>query len=413
MSYDLNIHITKRFFNDKFFPYLHCQCPLQIIYGGASSGKSVFAAQRRVIAMIREPRNYIITRKVADTIRTSVFSETEKAIYSLRLQDHFNINKSTMEIEYNVDGRKMYFRGLDDVAKIKSITVPVGVITDIEIEEATEVTEDDYEQLDLRMRGIAPCIKRMCLYFNPIFRNHWIIKKWFNGQWVLRRYIEGNILILHSNHKDNKFLDQQDHDKIESKIGYFHDVYAKGKPGVLGDLILTNWTIGDCKDLHFDNTVYGLDFGFSNDPAAVLKIGVDKSRKTLYIQQEVYVYGSTNDVLAAQSKQMCGLSPVWCDNAEPKSIREMHNQGENRINAQPVIKGKDSVWHAIQWLQQWNIVIDKGCIETINEVSCWQWMKNKQGEKINEPAPGPDHAIAALRYGTEKIRLGAGVSCST
>ena len=308
----LHLDIKKRFFNEKFFPFLTCQCPLQIFYGGASSGKSAFIAQRRVIGICREPRNYLIIRKVSNTIRSSVFSETERAIYAMHLQDYFDITPSLMEIVFKGDGRKMLFRGLDEVSRLQSIIVPKGVLTDIEVDEATEISESDYDKLDLRMRGMAPCTKRFVMSFNPVFRTHWIARRFFNGQWITYKYKKKKILIVHSTHLDNKFLDDQDHEKIEGKTGYVRDVFAKGKWGVLGDLIFTNWSVGDCRDVDFDITRYGLDFGFTNDPSAALKVGVDRKNKNLYIQQEVYIHGATNDVLAAKIKPMVNGNPVWC-----------------------------------------------------------------------------------------------------
>lgn len=408
---ELSLKIRKRFFNDKFFPFLHTQCRLQIFYGGASSGKSVFASQRRVIAMVREPRNYLVVRKVSNTIRSSVFTETIKAINDLHLSNYFDINYSLLEITYNIDGRKIFFRGLDDVEKLKSIVPSVGVLTDIEIEEATEITEEDFDKLKLRMRGLAPCVKRMCMYFNPIFRTHWIAKRFFEGKWIKYKY-DGKILIVHSTYKDNKFLTEDDKENIEETKGYVHDVYALGKWGVLGDLIFTNWSITSCKEIDFDITRYGLDFGFTNDPSVVLKLGIDKQRKIIYIQQELYLYGATNNVLASRAKPMIGDGIVYCDNAEPKSIAELNDQGENSLSALPVKKGKDSVWHALQWLEQWTILIDKLCTHTIDEVSQYQWKKDKNGNTLNEPVEENDHCIAALRYGTEYDRLGFGAAIS-
>jgi phage terminase large subunit len=410
---ELKLLIAKHFFNDKFFPYLNLQCPTQIFYGGASSGKSLFLAQRRVIAMIREPRNYLVVRKVADTIRSSVFTETERAINSMQLGKYFNINQSLMEMVYKIDGRKILFRGLDKVEKLHSIIVPSGVLTDIDIEEATEITEDDYDKLDLRMRGLAPCKKRIAMSFNPTFRTHWIASRFFNGLLIKYKYdIAAGLFILHSTHRDNRFLDQQDRCKIESKTGYMKDVYCDGRWGVLGALVFTDWTIGDVKDINFDITRYGLDFGFTSNPSAALKIGILKSEKKLFVQEEVYCFGATNDILAAKIKPMVGSNCVWCDSAEPKSIREMHTYAENSINAYAVAKGRDSVWHSIQWLQQWKIIIDKRCTNTINEISQYQWQKNKDGISINEPVEINDHCIAALRYATERDRLGSTVGIS-
>lgn len=398
--------IDRSIFNDKFLPFVKCQCPLQIFYGGSGSGKSVFAAQSRIENFINEPRNYLVVRKIKETVSSTVFAETKKAIYQLRVERDFKITESPMVITYKPDNRIMYFSGLDDVEKLKSIAVPNGVITDIDIEEATEILESDYDQLDLRLRGLSPVVKRIRMFFNPIFRIHWICRRFFNGKWILYKYDPKEMLILHSVHPDNKFLTEQDHKKIESKKGYMYDVYALGKWGVLGDLILP-FSIQDCRDLVFDKTVYGLDFGFTNDPSACLKKGIKENERKIYIQQEIYGHHLTNDKLARLIKPMVNGNVVWCDNAEPKSIVEMRQQGDYSINTQPVQKGQDSVWHSLQWLQQWEIIVDKGCTHTIDELSQFQWAKDKKtGQSLNEPVPGNDHCMSALRYGTESIRLG-------
>lgn len=262
------------------------------------------------------------------------------------------------------------------------------------------------------MRGLSPLPKREVLSLNPIFRSHWICKRWFKGEHI-KYFRNDDLLIFHSTYRNNKFLTPQDRKKYESYTGYQRDVYTEGKWGVLGDLIFTNWTVSDVQGAQFDTIRYGLDFGFGNDPSTVLKVAVKSNTRTLYILKELYTHGATNDVLAAKMKPMVGDSTVWCDCAEPKSIQELRNQGVNRISAQPVTKGPDSVWHSLQWLQQWRIVIDKRCENTINEFSQYQWQKNKQGDNLNEPVGKNDHTIDALRYATERDRLGSQVSIVT
>jgi len=414
----VKLKITKRFFNDKFFPYLYCQCPLQIIYGGASSGKSAFAAQRRIIAMCTEPRNYLIIRNVSNTLRSSIYTETIKAINTLKIAEFFTPNVSTMEITY-FDGRKLMFRGLDDVEKLKSITAPVGTLTDIEIEEATEISENSFDQLELRMRGKAQCSKRICLYFNPIYNTHWIMRRFFKGRWI-KYYYDKEMLIIHSTHLDNAFLDPQDHARIEAKTGYFHDVYAKGKPGILGDTIFTNWKVMDLSGIKEQFNVYrfGGDFGFTNDPTAIVRLAIDKRKKTIYWLDEIYEHRLTNDKILSVGRELVGSNVIWWDCAEPKSIIELQNgteiltldvNGENKkikysMNAEPVKKGKDSVLFGIQWMQQWNHVIDTRCQNTINEFTTFQWVKNKEGQSVNQPK-GEDHAITAGRYALEQDML--------
>lgn len=387
----------------------HRSIPFQIIYGGSSSGKSVAIAQRDILDIINEPRNFLVCRKTANTLRASVFEERCKVIREFGLSNYFEIHKGDMDITYLPRGNKFFFRGLDDVEKIKSIVPPVGVLTDIRVDEATETTEDDIAELQRRMRGYTELVKRVVLSFNPTFRSHWISKKYFKGQ-NIPFYYNDKILILRTNYKSNKFLTKQDIEHILSLTGYQGMVYRDGIWGVLGDLIFINWDIVDLSGIEFDNIRCGLDFGFAADPAAVIVCNYDKHQKTISIIKDMYVYGGTNDVLAVKAKPIVSKEPVWCDSAEPKSISELRQQGENSLYAYGVKKGKDSVWHGIQWLQQQKILIDKRCKYLIDEITQYQWQKNKNGETLNKPVDKNDHCIAALRYATERDRLGSNIN---
>jgi phage terminase large subunit len=128
-----SLKIKRRVFNDRYLPYLNCQTPIQIFYGGSSSGKSFFSAQRTVIDMCNTTRNFLVVRKVFATLKTSYFTEIKKTISFFNLDNCFKINETTMEIT-GPNGNKIYFRGLDCVEKIKSITCPVGVLTDLIVE---------------------------------------------------------------------------------------------------------------------------------------------------------------------------------------------------------------------------------------------------------------------------------------
>lgn len=400
------VSIKARVFNPIYRPYLDCQIPTQIYYGGSSSGKSVFIAQRTVLDMCKTDRNFLVVRKVAKSIRSSFFAEIRKAISFFKLDSEFTINKTDMEIT-GPRGTTIYFRGLDDVEKIKSITVVKGVVTDTIIEEATETAEADYNQLQLRMRGKTKYVKRTTLIFNPIYRIHWICKRFFNGQ-NTKFSQTADLLLLHSTYKNNKFLALDDMARIESMelaSPYHYMVYGLGNWGVLGDLIYTRWEIKDLsKETNgFDLWRYGLDFGFTNDPTALVSTAYSKKDKTIYVFDEIYQRGLQNPDLARLAKPICKDGVVLCDSEAPKDIAELRCiDGGRSLNAYGVEKPKGAKLHTIQWLQQHKIVIDPKCINFINEISVYQWKKNKQGDSINEAIEVNDHLMDAFRYAYSK-----------
>jgi phage terminase large subunit len=294
---------------------------------------------------------------------------------------------------------------LDDVEKLKSITPKKGVITDIWAEEATETEEGSLKQLEKRLRGGSENIpKRITLTFNPILQSHWIYQTYFSGfAWAddQKYYSTPELAILKTTYKDNRFLTKQDVERLENeKDKYYYDVYTLGKWGVLGNVIFTNWSVQDLSGVHdqFTNHRNGLDFGFSSDPAALWVSHYDSKRKTIYIYDELYERGLTNDILATEIIKKVGSQYVVCDSAEPKSIQELQNHG---VNAIPARKGKDSVNFGIQWLQQQSIVIDSKCINARNEISTYHWKQDKDGNAMKVPSEKNNHLIDGGRYALE------------
>lgn len=400
---EVNLAISRKVFNKAYLPYLDDDTRTQIFFGGASSGKSVFAVgQRPVYNVLRGGRNYLIVRNVARTSRQSTFNEVRKIISNWKVGEYFKINKSEMVITC-VNGYQMLFAGLDDVEKLKSIVPENGAITDVLVEEATETAEDDIRQLEKRLRGKSKVKKRLTLIFNPILRTHWIFKRYFSGKFYDNdvQYKDDSLSILKTTYKDNRFLERDDVDALENETNeYFYDVYTLGKWGVLGDIIFTNWRREDLTNMvgGFDNIRNGLDFGFAADPAAYNRIHYDRKRKTIYIFKELHEYGLTNPQLAVLLKPIIEGERLVCDSAEPKSIQELKDED---INAAGAIKGKDSVNFGIQWLQGYTIIIDKSCQETINEFQMYQWKKNKTGETLRIPTDKHNHHIDDIRYALE------------
>jgi len=353
-------------------------------------------------------RNYLVVRQVARTIRGSVFAEIVRVISDWGVQSLFSINKSEMLITCK-NGCQIIFAGLDDVEKIKSLVPAKGAITDIWIEEATETERNSVKQLYKRQRGGDESIpKRVTMSFNPILQSHWIFTEYFSGvAWADEQteYTDDGLVILKTIYKDNRFLTPDDVRDLESETDkYFYDVYTLGNWGVLGNVIFTNWKVQDLSDMQaqFVNKRNGLDFGFSSDPAALLVSHYDRNHKTIYIFDELYERGLTNDILAAEVVKMVGREPVTCDSAEPKSIAELRRHG---VDAQPAVKGKDSVLHGIQWLQQQSIVIDTNCINSRNEFMQYKWKEDKDGNAIRQPIEKNNHIIDAARYAYEQDSL--------
>lgn len=414
-SNEITVEISKKIFNNVYLPYLDDTTETQIFYGGSSSGKSYFLAERVVYDLLQGKRNYLICRKVGKYVMKSVWIEVENVIDAWGIGELFDKNKTDRTITCTENGKQAIFTGLDEPQKLKSIRAKHGAITDIWIEEATEAEPNDVKELEKRQRGGDDTPKRVTFSFNPILRSHWIYSKYFAGWADDQKEHRGERLsILKTTYTDNRFLTRQDIDRLENEEDkYYHDVYTLGNWGVLGDVIFTNWKVQDLSDMRdqFTNHRNGLDFGFSSDPAGMPVTHYDKKKKTIYIFDELYEHGLTNDLLADEIKELIGhwetkdgrrectgTQYVICDSAEPKSIAELQGY---RVNALAAKKGKDSVNFGIQWLQQQTIIIDKKCVKAQMELQQYQWKKDKDGNSIKIPVDKNNHIIDGLRYAYE------------
>jgi phage terminase large subunit len=418
MTQTYDIKIDPKVFNKAYIPYLEDMTPLQISYGGSSSGKSVFfVAQRTIYDMMKGGRNYLVTRQVARTIRNSVYNEILKIISDWGVGDLFSVNKSDMVITCS-NGYQILFCGLDDVDKLKSITPMKGVITDVVIEEGTETEKASIKQLEKRLRGGSENTpKRMTMLFNPILQTHWIYKDYFESiAWAdtQTEYRSDTVVILKTTYKDNKFLTAQDIARLENETdSYFYNVYTLGNWGVLGHVIFTNWKVADLSDPsdpyylpveQRTNRKNGLDFGFSSDPAALGVSHYNKTHKTIYVYDELYETGLTNDLLAIEVMRKIGSDRLVCDSAEPKSIVELQKYGVNAVGAK---KGKDSVNFGIDWLKQQTIIVDKRCINARNELQTYKYKEDAGGNALKDPVDKNNHFIdGGLRYAYEDEMVG-------
>lgn len=374
----------------------------QIYYGGSSSGKSVSLAQRAVLDVFKGQRNYLIVRNVQNTIRRSTLNEITKAISSFKLTQYFQINKTDLTITCTLNNRQILFAGLDDPEKIKSITPIDGVITDIWVEEATECEYAAVKQLDKRLRGKSKVKKRLTLSFNPILQDHWIYQQYFDIWEDNKQFVEKNdVSILKTTYKDNKFLAQDDIDALENETDkYYYEVYTLGNWGTLGAVIFKKWRVEDFSELEktFDNYRHGIDWGFAEDPFAYIKSHYDKTRKRLYICDEIEAVDLLNSESAPMVKEKAGRDRVICDSAEPKSVSEYRTLG---VNAKAAKKGPGSVEYGIKFLQDLEIIVHPRCKAFKAEISKYKFKEDKNGNVLPIPVDKDNHLIDGLRYSLE------------
>ena len=400
----MNIYV-----NDAYIPYLNDTTRTQIFFGGSSSGKSFFLAQRVVMDVLKG-HNYLIVRNVANTIKRSVYNQIVKTIIDFNLSEVFQMSKSEMVITCKRNNRQILFGGLDDPEKLKSITPIDGVISDIWIEEATETAREAYKQLTKRLRGATPdgIGKRIIFSFNPILQTHWIYQEFFwNWDDSKNLYKSDDLLILKTTYKDNKFLTDEDIYALEHETDpYFYNVYTLGNWGVLGKVIFKNWRTEDLSDVipSFDNIYNGIDFGVT-DPNAFIRVHVNEGQKQIFVFNEYKKSNTLIDELAEELNNRISKDEfIVGDPQGAQAILELNNRG---ITVIPAKKGPNSINDGISWLKEYEIIIDIHCQEFKNEIQSYHWQEDKLGNALPKPVDKDNHLIDALRYATELCRLGA------
>ena len=379
-----------------YWPYVRdYQTRFNVFYGGAGSGKSHFVAQKVLLKALQYKRKVLIVRKVGNTLKDSVWAMFLKLLYQMSAVIK-SVNKSEYTIEL-VNGTVLLFKGLDDPEKIKSIEG----ITDIVVEEASELTEDDFDQLNLRLRASCGMLQ-IHLMFNPVSKANWVYKRFFKDG------TPEDTVIVHTTYKDNPHLPKEYIDsllRLERTNPAYFKIYVLGDFATLDKLVFPVKTVRIVNKEEVSNYLFwvGMDFGYTNDPTAITWGYVDQENKRLFITGEYDKKGMTNDVIAETLISLgLGKERIVADSAEPKSIGELRKFGISRIT--PAVKGPDSVKNSIDRLQRYDIIIDERCTNTIEEFDNYTWIKDKKtGEYINEPIDMFNHHIDSIRYGTQNV----------
>ena len=399
--------------NPVYIPILYNQKRYIVLKGGAGAGKSHFACQKILYrTMTEEGHRFLIIRKVKDTVTKSVFQLFQDYITKWDLDDEFKINKNSQVITFKSNGNMILFAGIDDPKKLKSIEG----ITGIWVEEATELYLLDFQELDRRLRGIYHTYMQIILTYNPILKSNWTYKRFFSG---LTKEEEEDIITLTTTYLDNIFIENDKAYKklLESYTGNMREVFTLGHYGMLENAIYTNWEMIENDEFPDDEPILGLDFGYIN-PQALIRTVVDMDNMIIYVDELSY---QTRQLISDLAKDMnkMGLNNlrIIADSEAPEKINELENwyYKEERINKEtgkleiiyeensfpyiePCNKGKGSVLAGIDYIQQFTIKITKRSVKVKAEVESYQRRKDKEGNILDEPEKGMEHALDALRY---------------
>lgn len=386
----------------------------RVCKGSRASKKSKTTALNFIYRIMKYPKaNLLVVRKVFATLKDSCYTELKWAIHRLCVDSLFDCRLSPLEITYKPTGQKIYFRGLDDPLKITSITVSAGYLCWCWIEEAYEITdENDFNMIDESIRGQVPegLFKQITLTLNPWNEKHWIKKRFFDCK-------SDDILAKTTNYMCNEWLDEADLKVFENmKVNNprRYQVAGLGNWGVAEGLVYENWeekifSVEEVSSLEGIESVFGLDFGYTNDPTALFCGLMDIENKVLYVFDEMYKKAMSNEKIADELKKLGYMKErITADSAEPKSIDRLRELGIRNIRA--ARKGRDSINNGIDFIQGLKIIIHPKCSNFIREIGGYCWDRDKEGKNINIPVDRDNHLMDAMRYAVEGFVKGKNFS---
>lgn len=354
---------------------------VNVVYGGAGSGKSFSVAQHILSKFLLERnKRILITRKTLPSLRITAWYEVVRMLKEWGIP--VEINKAEFTIKFG--DNEILAKSLDDPEKIKS-----AEFNYIWIEEATELSKEDFIQLNLRLRRVSEpgTINQMYLTFNPIDQYHWCITNLVQGN-------NPETAIHHSTYKDNPFLSAEYIRELENLINQdenYYRIYTLGEPGVLRNIIYTNYFVDREWRLGKD-TFYGLDFGFNN-PTALMRISLHDNEP--YISEVLYKSGLTNQQVIEKLGQS-GIQksdPIYYDASEPQRGEEIRKAG---YNAKPAEK---NVIDGIDFVKRFRLHIHPDSTNILGEIRGYKYKEDKNGRVFEDPVKFRDHLMDALRYG--------------
>lgn len=375
-----------------------------VFEGGRGGLKSSFVAFKIIELIKNNPQMHAcITRQVAGTLKDSVYAQMKWAINELGLMKEFECKVSPLEIKYIKTGQTIYFRGLDDETKLKSIKPEFGYIGILWKEEKDQMKGDAQE------RSVNQSVLRggdesydFSSYNPPKSKSNWVnrIKLVPNPKRVIHHssYLEAPAEWL-----GQKFIDDAAHLKEINPEAYEHEYL--GVPNGDGGNVFEYLEIRDITDeeiSHMDRIFAGVDFGWYPDAFCYLRTYYDSAREKIYLIDELYVNKWSNSKTADWIKKK-GYDDytMICDSAEPKSVNDFRDAG---LPARGAIKGPGSIEYGFKFLQTKTLVIDtKRTPNAYKEITEYEYDRDKEGNVISGYPDGNDHAISALRYAYEPL----------
>ena len=373
-----------------------------VLEGGRGSTKSSYISFKVVELLKNNPQLHAcITRQVGATLKDSVYAQMKWAIDTLGLDDEFEFKVSPLEIIYRKTGQTIYFRGLDDETKLKSIKPPFGYIGILWKEEKDQMKgaaqERSVNQSVLRGGDVSFDFSS---YNPPKSKDAWVNKEKLvpNDKRVIHH---STYLEVPPEWLGKKFIEDAEHLKEVNPDAYDHEYIGtpNGAGGNVFDLLEIR-TITDDEIRHMDRIFQGVDFGWYPDQYAFLRTYYDAAREKIYLMDELYVNKWSNAQTAEWiTSRGYNDYTITCDSAEPKSVNDYRDAG---LPARGAIKGPGSVEYGFKWLQSRTLVIDPA--RTPNayaEIVGYEYERDKEGNVVSGYPDGNDHAISALRYAYE------------
>ena len=382
-----------------------------MLKGGKGSKKSTTCALNFILRLMKySGANLLCVRQVMDTHRSSTFAQLNWAIEKLGVGELWKATVSPMELTYLPTGQKILFRGFDDPLKLASTTVANGHLCWVWVEEAYEIEQESaFDKLDLSVpRGSLPepLFKQTTITFNPWSEHHWLKSRFFDRE-------NEAVSTYSTTYKDNEFLDATDiavFDAMRVNNPRRYAVAGLGEWGVSDGLVFENWRSEDFrldevergKEWQFRH-IFGLDYGYTNDPTAFIAAAVNQVEKRLYIYDEHYERRMLNSDIAEMIRRK-GYSKerIRADSAEPKSNDDLRRLGITRIV--PSEKGRDSIINGIVGIQEYEIIVHPLCKNTLKELSSYRFRRLKDGGMDRYPVDSDNHLMDALRYAFQDVR---------